>query len=252
MSNYGYIRISDGNRQDSSTQLNSIERYAKEQGLFIDEVITEAKSGSKTDISDRELSLLLAKMKEGDQLIITDVSRLGRSRPMQIMGLLDDLAHSKGITIHLTYSDASIDSNTIDDPSIFFQVVGAGFVAQQEAKRRSERATAAHDRRRAEGKASGRKKGSIVGSWLDEHEWLIDSSLSSNNDNASAVARDLAPHIKRDGKELNTMTFRSQLSRWVKRRVILRELALENQISPTLPLVEIVSQLQTKSVKMKD
>ncbi|CAK3116410.1 Recombinase family protein [Vibrio crassostreae] len=248
MSTFAYIRISDGNRQDSSTQLNSIKEYAENNGLSIDEVVTEAKSGSKTDINDRELSSLLAKLNKGDQLIITEVSRLGRSRPMQIMGLLDDLAHSKEVTIHLTYSEAAIDSETIDDPSIFFQIVGAGFVAQQEAKRRSERAKAAHARRKAEGKATGRKKGAIVSSWLDEHEWLINSSLAAHGNNISKVSRDLASNIKREGKEVNESTFRSQLSRWLKRREELKQLAIEHRIAPAMECTQLVELLQSKSV----
>lgn len=248
MSIYAYIRISDGNRQDSSTQLNSIKEYADKNELSINEVITEAKSGSKTDISDRQLSLLISKLNKGDHLVITEVSRLGRSRPMQIMGLLDDLAHSKGVTVHLTYSDAAIDSETIDDPSIFFQIVGAGFVAQQEAKRRSERAKAAHSRRKAEGKDVGRKKGAIVSSFLDEHEWLIDISLSNHNSNISKAAQELVSNIKRDGKELNPSTFRSQLSRWLKRREELKQLAIEHRVPPSLACAEIVLQLQSKKV----
>ncbi len=251
MSTFAYIRISDGNRQDSSTQLNSINEYAEKNGLIIDEVVTEAKSGSKTEMEDRELSTLLGKMNKGDELIITEVSRLGRNRPMQIMGLLDDLAHSKGIRIHLTYSDAAIDSKTIDDPSIFFQIVGAGFVAQQEAKRRSERAKAAHARRKAEGKAAGRRKGQLVASWLDEHEWLIDDSLSKNSNNTSKAAKDLASTIKRDGKEINASTLRSQLSRWLKRREELKQLAIQNRISPSLEIQQIVELLQSKQVTVE-
>lgn len=248
MSTFAYIRISDGNRQDSSTQLNSIREYAEKNGLSIDEVVTEAKSGSKTEISDREFSNLLGRVNQGDHLIITEVSRLGRSRPMQIMGLLDDLAHSKGITIHLTYSDAAIDSKTIEDPSIFFQIVGAGFVAQQEAKRRSERAKAAHARRKAEGKSSGRKVGAIVASWLDEHEWLIDSSMAAHDNNVSKVARDLVSTIKRDGKPLNESTFRSQLSRWLKRREEIKQIAIEHRIAPSMECVQLVELLQSMGI----
>ncbi|TCN64010.1 DNA invertase Pin-like site-specific DNA recombinase [Vibrio crassostreae] len=248
MSIYAYARISDKNRQTIDTQINSIKQYAEKHGLIIDEFVTEAKSGSRTEMSDRQLSELLAKLNQDDHLIITEVSRLGRSRPMQIMGLLDELTHSKGITIHLTYSDAAIHKDNIDDPTMFFQIVGAGFVAQQEAKRRSDRAKAHHARRKAEGKDAGRKKGAIVSSFLDEHEWLIDISLDNHNSNISKAAHELVSNIKRDGKELNPSTFRSQLSRWLKRREELKQLAIEHRVPPSLTCADIVVQLQSKKV----
>ncbi|WP_207383103.1 recombinase family protein [Photobacterium profundum] len=246
---FGYVRISDGNRQESKTQLNSIEEYVVNAGMTMDSVVTEAVSGSKTQMEDRALSGLLNQMQAGDHLVITEVSRLGRSRPMQIMGLLDELAHDRGITVHLTYSDAAIDKSTIEDPAIFFQIVGAGFVAQQEAKRRSERATAAHARRKAEGKSSGRQEKAVIKSWLDGHEWLIDTRIQQHGNNISDASRDLSNELMKNGKPIPHTTLRSALSRWLKRREKLKAQCLRNYIAQTTDCTTMVELLQAKQRK---
>lgn len=242
----GYVRISDGARQDSKTQESAIKEYVKANGLELSHIVVEAKSGSKTKLEDREFSKLRNELADGSHLVITEVSRLGRNRPMQIMGLLDELAHDRGVTIHLAYSDAAIDKQSIDDPAMFFQIVGAGFVAQQEAKRRSERATAAHARRKSQGLAVGRAKGAIVSNWLDDHEWLINSSMAALDNNVTQVSYDLSNSLRRNNKEVNQKTLRSQLSRWLKRREELKKQCIRNKITPSLSCTEIIELLQAK------
>ncbi|MCP4928907.1 MAG: recombinase family protein, partial [Gammaproteobacteria bacterium] len=56
MKTIAYIRISDAEKQESTAQLESIHRYAADKGYVITSVVEEHISGSKTDVTDRELS----------------------------------------------------------------------------------------------------------------------------------------------------------------------------------------------------
>lgn len=82
---YGYIRVST-DTQTVKNQRFEISRYAKEHKISIDSYIEETVSGAK-NYSKRRLGKLLAKLKKGDILIASELSRLGRSLYM-IMDIL--------------------------------------------------------------------------------------------------------------------------------------------------------------------
>ena len=82
---YAYCRVSTSHQ----TELNQrfvIEQYAKENNLIIDVWVEETiSSGQK--LSKRKLGKLIPKLKSGDILITTEISRLARSL-MELMGIL--------------------------------------------------------------------------------------------------------------------------------------------------------------------
>lgn len=82
----GYLRVST-EKQHPANQQNEIMRFATARGLEIEKWVTEVVSG-KTKERDRKLGLLPKKMKKGDILIVTEISRLSRSLTdiMNIMG----------------------------------------------------------------------------------------------------------------------------------------------------------------------
>lgn len=74
---YGYLRVSS-DEQDVNSQKQGVEALAKEKGWQIDEYITdEGVSGGK-DPDKRNLGPLLKKLKKGDIVIASEISRLGR------------------------------------------------------------------------------------------------------------------------------------------------------------------------------
>lgn len=94
---YGYLRVSS-DKQDVNSQRLGVERYSEEHDLPIGEYITdEGVSGGK-DPSKRNLGPLLDKMKEGDVIIASEISRLGRDLYM----VMDILHHCMkvGCVIH--------------------------------------------------------------------------------------------------------------------------------------------------------
>lgn len=83
---YAYIRVST-DKQTVENQRFEINNFAREKGLVIDKWVAETVSGTKA-AKDRKLGPLLRKMKKGDTLIISEISRLGRNL-MQIMSILN-------------------------------------------------------------------------------------------------------------------------------------------------------------------
>ena len=82
---YGYIRVST-DRQTVENQRFEINQFCEKQELVVNKWIEETISGTK-EVQERQLGKLLKKMKKGDVLICSELSRLGRNLLM-IMGYL--------------------------------------------------------------------------------------------------------------------------------------------------------------------
>ena len=74
---YGYIRVST-EKQTVENQRFEIKRLCREQSLEVDGWIEETISGNKS-YGKRELGLLLRRLRRGDLIICSELSRLGRS-----------------------------------------------------------------------------------------------------------------------------------------------------------------------------
>ena len=83
---YAYIRVST-DKQTVENQKFEVQNFANERQLIIDKWISETVSGTKA-AKDRKLGPLLKKMKKGDTLILSEISRLGRNL-MSIMSMLN-------------------------------------------------------------------------------------------------------------------------------------------------------------------
>lgn len=82
---YGYCRVSTAH-QTQENQRFVIGNFAKQNNINIDLWIEEKISSGKK-LQDRKLGALLKKLKSGDILITTEISRLGRSL-LEVMGIL--------------------------------------------------------------------------------------------------------------------------------------------------------------------
>ena len=82
---YAYIRVST-DKQTVENQRFELQKFATERGIVIDKWVSETVSGTKS-ARERKLGVLLRKMKKGDTLILSEISRLGRNL-MQIMSIL--------------------------------------------------------------------------------------------------------------------------------------------------------------------
>src|SRR5919107_6446813 len=74
---YAYIRVST-DKQSTETQRFEILKFADAHKLAIDQWIEETVSGTKK-VQERKLGQLLPTLQAQDVLIVTEISRLGRS-----------------------------------------------------------------------------------------------------------------------------------------------------------------------------
>ena len=87
MTTFAYIRIST-DKQVCLNQRYEIENYVKTNGITIDKYVEEVIS-SRKPLKERALYKLLKKLKQGDVLIATEISRLGRNI-LEIMSILKE------------------------------------------------------------------------------------------------------------------------------------------------------------------
>ena len=84
---YGYCRIST-NHQQVCNQRHEIQIFADKNNIKIDKWIEETIS-SKEALTNRKLGKILKKLKKGDILIASELSRLGRNL-LEVMGILQN------------------------------------------------------------------------------------------------------------------------------------------------------------------
>jgi len=149
---YAYVRIST-DRQTIENQKFEINKFCYENKLKIGQWIEECVSGKKS-IQERKLGNLLKKMKKGDILICSELSRLGRNLLM-IMGILNECMQ-KEIQVW-TIKDNYRLGNDICCKVLAFAF---GLSAELERMLISERTREALLRKKAEGIILGRPIGS--------------------------------------------------------------------------------------------
>lgn len=150
----GYLRVSTS-KQHLANQQDEIRRFAVNRNFEIDTWVTEVVSGKKHG-RDRLLNRTLRRMKRGDTLIVTEISRLSRTltEVMAIMGV----CLKKGINLYTTKEKYSFD-NTINSKVLCFAF---GLVAEIEHNLISMRTREALALRKSEGKILGRRYGSCT------------------------------------------------------------------------------------------
>ena len=89
MKNLAYLRVSTAH-QDVRSQRLAILEYAREQGFQIDRFL-EAKASGRASRKHRRLDELMSELTAGDRLVVSELSRLGRSLG-EVIELLDAIS----------------------------------------------------------------------------------------------------------------------------------------------------------------
>ena len=178
---YAYIRVST-DKQTVENQRFEIQNFAQERNLGIDKWVSETVSGTKL-AKERKLGSLLKKMKKGDTLIITEISRLGRNL-MQIMSILN-LCMSKE-TMVLTVKERYELGNNINSQILAFAF---GLSAQIERDLISQRTKEGLARRKAEGMRLGREKGSKNTRYKLDSKAIIIQRMLDEGKSKAAICR---------------------------------------------------------------
>jgi putative DNA-invertase from lambdoid prophage Rac len=151
---YAYIRVST-DRQSTENQRFEILKYASERRLHIDTWIEETISATK-QLSQRQLGTLLARLQADDVLIVTELSRLGRSL-LEVMSILHALMEMEATV--LTTKEGYEVGNTITAKVLAFAVALSAEIERTMISSRTKEALA---RKKSEGKRLGRPKGSFA------------------------------------------------------------------------------------------
>ena len=170
---YGYCRIST-EHQVVSNHKHGIQAFADENNIQISQWVEETIS-SRKPLNERKLGKLLNKLKKGDILIATELSRLGRNL-LEVMGILQNCLEKE-------CQIWTLKENYRLGADIQSKVLAFAFSLASEIERQliSDRTKESLKRVKAEGKHIGRPRGSTYRKLAKKHneiKALLDKHVS--------------------------------------------------------------------------
>lgn len=157
---YGYIRVST-DKQTTKNQKFEIEQFCKREKMKVDRWIMETISATKS-LDKRKLGVLLQNLQQGDILVATELSRLGRNL-LQVMSILHYCLNKD--TQVWTIKDSYRLGVDIQSKVLAFAF---GLSAEIERNLISQRTKEALNRVRNEGRPLGRPNGHM------NHKYVLD------------------------------------------------------------------------------
>ena len=164
MATTAYLRVSTGT-QDLANQKLAILEYARRKKFPINEFV-EVQISSRKKPHQRGINDMLERLAAGDRLIVSELSRLGRSLG-QVIHIVDELVKRK---IRFTAIKESIHFEGKQDLQTKVMVALFGLFAEVERDLISERTREGLASARAKGRLLGRPKGVLGKSRLDGKE----------------------------------------------------------------------------------
>jgi len=152
---FGYIRVST-DKQDVECQKIGIVKKSQELGLKIDEWISDEGVSGVTEYEKRKLGLLMKKAKDGDTIIVSEISRLARSVFM-LFRIVEFCTQTNNIAIYSVKDNINVlkKGDIISTMAICFFGISAQIERDMIVKRTKE----GLERRRAAGVILGRPIG---------------------------------------------------------------------------------------------
>jgi DNA invertase Pin-like site-specific DNA recombinase len=165
-----YIRAST-NKQDLNNQKLEILEYAREHGLKVDEFIEITVSSRKTS-KQRRIDEMLARLNGSDVLIVTELSRLGRSTA-EVIALVNELIH-RDIRVIIIKQNLDIAKHDMSSKIIVTLFSLFSELERDLVSMRTKEALAA---KKAQGVILGKPKGTIQKSKFDKDRERIEELL---------------------------------------------------------------------------
>ena len=167
MANYAYLRVST-EMQDVENQKLGILEYCNTRQLAPVEFVQETKS-TRFSWEEREIGKILDRLQPGDNLVVSEVSRMARSA-LEVLRILG-LAAKKGTSVHIVKNGMVMDGSM--QATITATILG--LAAQIERDFISMRTKEALAHRKAQGLPMGRPKGPAKHVKLDDRrEQILD------------------------------------------------------------------------------
>jgi DNA invertase Pin-like site-specific DNA recombinase len=179
MPTLAYLRVSK-DTQDVTHQRLAILEFARRERLAVDDFL-EVSVSSRRSLKERKVDLLLARLAPGDTVIVSELSRLGRSIG-DIITTVDSLVKRQ---IQLLAIKEGIRLNGAQDLQTRVMVTLFGLFAEIERELISLRTKEALATARAAGKRLGRPPGARGRSKLDGKEPEIQALLALQVSKAS-------------------------------------------------------------------
>lgn len=172
MANYAYLRVST-DQQDVDNQRHGILEYCNKNKItdlsFIEDTVSGKKKWKERKIGD----LIHNTMRQGDTLIVSEISRLARST-LQVLEILEVSAEQK-LAVHIAKQNLVFTEKGDMTSTIMATVLG--MVAQIEREFISMRTKEALAAKKAAGMELGRPKGKAAKVKLDDKRSEILSLL---------------------------------------------------------------------------
>jgi DNA invertase Pin-like site-specific DNA recombinase len=157
----GYIRVST-ETQDVRNQRHEILEYANSRGYRVDEFL-EIEISSRRDSRARGIDGLLERLQTGDVLIVSELSRIGRS-VIEIISIVNSLITRE---VRFVAIKQGFDIKGDHDVQTKVMITIFSLLAELERDLISQRTIKALAAKRAQGVRLGRPKGSLGRSKLD-------------------------------------------------------------------------------------
>lgn len=119
---YGYIRVST-EKQTVEVQRYEINRYCRENGIEVDAWIEESISGAIKPSARLLGKLILDRIKKGDLILVTEISRLGRNVYM-VMSIINHCMLT-GAAILPIWKGEIIKEDSMSVYETFFDIISA-------------------------------------------------------------------------------------------------------------------------------
>ena len=179
MKTVAYLRVSTGS-QDLATQKLVILDFTQKRRFTVDEFIESQASSRKSPI-ERRIEEMLGTLQSGDRLLVSELSRLGRSLG-QVLQIVATLIERK---IRFIAIKEAIEVEGKQDLRTKVMIALFGLFAEVERDLISERTKEGLAAAKAKGKLLGRPKGALGTSRLDGKEQDIRMLLGKEVSKAS-------------------------------------------------------------------
>jgi DNA invertase Pin-like site-specific DNA recombinase len=199
MKTVAYLRVSTGS-QDLANQKMAVLDYARQKRFTVDQFV-EVQASSRKNPSQRGIEELLGTLATEDRLVVSELSRLGRSLG-QVIRIVDELVKRK---IGFVAIKEAIRFEGKQDMQTKVMIALFGLFAEVERDLISQRTKEGLAAARAKGRLLGRPKGALGKSKLDGKEEEIRMLLEKTVSKASiakivGVSRTALHHFIRTRK----------------------------------------------------
>lgn len=166
-----YLRVST-NQQDLKNQRYEVLEYAQKNNFNIDDFV-QIEMSSRKDVGERLIDYLFNRLAEGDCVIVSELSRIGRST-VEVLNIINQLV-AKKIKLIAIKQNLTVSGN--GDMTTKVMVTLFSLFAELERDLISERTKRALEAKKADGVRIGRPKGATSASKLDGMEIQVTELL---------------------------------------------------------------------------